>query len=169
MKILGILAVVGSCIGIGLTSIGAVRQEIRTLEGLAQGIHCIRAELSSRLCPMQELLMTAERQAGPYVCAFFHSCADALTELNSKCFAELWSNACCAFLPALSENERIALEVLGATLGRYELDEQLAACDRYLRSCEDAAEKLRLKLPEQRRLSLALSTAAGVFLCLMIL
>lgn len=169
MKILGLLAVVGSCIGLGLTWIAAVRREICTLDGLARGVRTIRAELSCRLCPMRELLTLAEGQAGEDASAFFHFCAESLTELNRKSFAELWSEACHICLPALSEAERLQLETLGSTLGRYALDEQLTACDRFLRNLEESADRLRAQLPDQRRITLALSAAAGIFLCLLIL
>lgn len=169
MKILGVLAVVGSCLGIGLTRIWSVRQEMLTLEALVRGIRVVRAELACRACPMTELLRCAEEQAGDSARGFFHSCVEKMDELNDRRFAALWTDACRSCLPMLSEENRSQLEQLGATLGRYELDEQIAACDRYLRGCEEEAGRLRARLPEQRRLTLALGAAAGIFLCLLIL
>ena len=165
MKFLGVLAVIGSCIGIGLMRIKAAGQEIRTLQSLMRGIRVMRAELSCRLCPLEELLVLAGAEAG----VFFQSCAESLSGLNENSFADLWIDACRKCLPALSAESRGQLETLGASLGRYELDEQLAACDRYLRCAEETANGLLARLPEQRKLSLALSAAAGVFLCLLIL
>ena len=118
---------------------------------------------------MQELLLQAAEQTDTQESGFFHRCAGSLAELNTKSFSELWTEACRHCLTALSDENLRQIENLGTSLGRYEPEEQLAACDRYLRCCEDAAEKLRIRLPEQRRLSLALGAAAGVFLCLLIL
>jgi len=169
LKFLGILAVIGSCLGIGLMRVKAAGQEIRTLHSLMRGIRVMRAELSCRLCPLEELLVMAANLAGAETGVFFQSCAASLSGLNENSFVDLWIDACRKCLPALSAESRGQLETLGASLGRYELDEQLAACDRYLRCAEETANGLLARLPEQRKLSLALSAAAGAFLCLLIL
>ena len=169
MKILGVLTVIGSCLGIGWGWVRAQRQEMLALQALARGVRAIRAELAGRLCPTTELLSCAAERAGEDAEVFFRSCAESMQELNDKCFAELWTEACRTNLAILSEDNRSQLEALGATLGRYELDEQLAACDRYLRSCDEAADARKARLPEQRRLCFALSGSAGIFLCLLIL
>ena len=117
---------------------------------------------------MDELLRKAAEHAGPEAEAFFLRCAESLSKLNENSFSDLWSDACGTILSIPAEDRR-QLELLGESLGRYELYEQLAACDRYLRDAGVEVQKLRVKLPELRKLSLALSGAGGVFLCLLIL
>ena len=168
MKFIGLLAVIGSCLGIGWIKINAVRLEIRTMDALLRGVRVIRSELSGRLCPMRELLLLAAAEAGED-CDFFLVCADRMEELNRKSFSSIWSETCRSCLKGLSEENLRTTDSLGSTLGRYEMDVQLAACDRYLRSCEQSLKELRYRLPEQRRLTLALSSATGIFLCLLIL
>ena len=51
MKIIGVIAVIGSCLGIGMTRIRCIRLEMLALESLAGGIRAIRAELSRRFVP----------------------------------------------------------------------------------------------------------------------
>ncbi len=169
MKIPGILAVFAAFLGLGITQLRNMKREMRCLDGLARGVTAIRAELASRLCPMDELLTTAAERAGGEAGLFFHCVLDSLTELNTRSFSALWTDACSGSLPALSEENRRQLEALGGMLGRYGVDEQMAACDSYLRFCLDALEDARDHYPERRRLSLALSAAAGIFLCLLIL
>lgn len=169
MRIVGIIAIVASCLAIGRMRVKSFKEEMRILDALSKGIQVMRAELSCRLCPMEELLSMAAGQAGTEAASFFHTCADGLSALSEKSFAQVWTEACRKKLSMLSEENFSQLAALGASLGRYELDEQLAACDRYLLCTEDKLKSMREKLPEMQRLSLALSAAAGVFLCLLIL
>ena len=168
MKIIGAMIVIGACLSIGQRRVNAVRRELCTVSALIYGVRVMRAELTSRLCPMDELLRKAAEHAGPEAEAFFLRCAESLSKLNENSFSDLWSDACGTILSITAEDRR-QLELLGESLGRYELDEQLAACDRYLRDAGVEVQKLRVKLPELRKLSLALSGAGGVFLCLLIL
>lgn len=168
MKIIGMVIVIGVCLVIGQMKVKAVRQELFTLNALIAGVRVMRAELTSRLCPMEDLLRQAAEHAGSEADVFFQQCAERLTNLNEESFSDLWSDAC-QRITTISAEDRRQLEMLGDSLGRYELEEQLAACDRYLRVAEENADKLRVKLPELRKLSLALSAAAGMFLCLLIL
>ena len=168
MKIIGAMIVIGACLSIGQRRVNAVRRELCTVSALIHGVLVMRAELTSRLCPMDELLRKAAEHAGPEAEAFFLRCAESLSKLNENSFSDLWSEACGTILSITAEDRR-QLELLGESLGRYELDEQLAACDRYLRDAGVEVQKLRVKLPELRKLSLALSGAGGVFLCLLIL
>lgn len=169
MRVLGILAVIGACLSVSVILILFRKQEIRCLDGLVCGIRAMRAELSTRLCPMDELLMIASERAGKESSVFFQGVRESLTDLNTQSFVELWTEASRFYLPILSEENRQQLEALGAMLGRYSLDEQLAACDSYLRQSEERLQIERGRYPEQRKLYLVLSAAAGTYLCLLIL
>ena len=168
LKIIGAVIVIGACLSIGQRRVIAVRRELCTLGALMHGVRIMRAELTSRLCPMEELLRKAAEHAGREAEDVFLCCAESLSKLNENSFSELWSDSCGTILSIPAE-ERRQLELLGESLGRYELDEQLAACDRYLHDAGVKVQKLRMMLPELRKLSLALSAAAGAFLCLLIL
>lgn len=128
----------------------------------------MREELCCSLCPLAGLLARAEALTEGAARDFFAQAALGLETLEEQSFAEGWA-AACRGLAALAPEERRALEEPGLSLGRSELSDQLAALDRSLAALDKAAEALRARLPEQRRLSLALSAAAGVFLCLLIL
>ena len=142
---------------------------MQMLSDLILGVRRIRAELAARLCPLRELLPMAAEGAGEEVSAFFQTADAGLDELNRRGFSEIWSAACRSKLVFLSEEDLRALEALGTTLGRYELSDQLAACERYLSTAGETLDQLRRKYPERRRLSLALGAAGGCFLCLLIL
>lgn len=169
MKSIGVFAVVLSCLAMGWGRVMMLRKEIQTLNALSKGIWAIRSELSCRLCPMDELLSLAAGQTEMEAAGFFRTCAEELNRLNENSFSEIWADACRRCLTTLSAESRGQLAALGASLGRYEIGDQLAACDRFLRSTEEKEKYLRQKFPEQSRLILAVSAAAGVFLCLLIL
>lgn len=158
-----------ACLGISAGLTREMRRELKTLEDLYTGVRVMRAELAARLCPTRELtLLAAERTAGE-TALFLRSVAEGLSELEQKSFCEIWRGACRTGLHSLTNENRERLEALGDTLGRYGLDEQLAALDRFLLQTDEEIRKLREKFPERRRLSFALSAAAGAFLCLLIL
>lgn len=169
MRVLGILAVIGACLSASVNFMRLRKQEIRCLEGLVCGIRAMRAELAARLCPMDELLTIASERAGTESSVFFQKVRESMADLNTRSFAELWKEASLAALPVLTDENRRQLDELGCTLGRYGVDEQLAACESYLRQSEERLQRERGRYPEQRRLYLALSAAAGMLLCLLIL
>ncbi len=169
MKLIGLLAVLGGSLGFGVSLARSFRQELQSLEELTKGLRILREELAARLCPMGALLNAAAQGTEGEAAAFFRRVAGDLSELNERSFAELWRGACRSCLPGLSAEDRESLERLGTSLGRCELADQLAACDRFLSHSESRAGALRAALPERRRLTLALCAAAGLFLCLLIL
>ncbi len=169
MKRIAVLAVFAAFVGFGQRLSQAQRLELRCLEGISLGVRIIREELAARLCPMDALLAMAAEGTEGDASRFFGCAADSLSELNEKSFFEIWRNACRKLLPDLSQEERELIEALGMTLGRCELNDQLSACDRFLTQSEQRSRILRASLPEKRRLTLALCTAAGLFLSLLIL
>ena len=167
MRIVGLLAVLGACAALGLCRAQTEARTLRCLEGLCAGIRCMREELAARLAPLDELLPLAAARAGEAE-RFFRRLTEAMDKLGAQSFGALWCEAC-RELPLLPTDVGGDLEALGATLGRAELSDQLAACDRFLARCEAEIDGRRRRLPEQRRLFLALGAAAGLFLCLLIL
>lgn len=169
MKWLGMIAVLAASLSLAAAPLKSARKRMQSLEDLLTGVRRIRAELAARLCPLRELLPLAAEGAGEEVSAFLKAAGEGLDELNRREFSEIWSAACRTRFSTLTEDDLRALEVLGRTIGRYELTDQLAACERYLSVAGDTLEELRRKFPERRRLSLALGAAGGCFLCLLIL
>lgn len=169
MKLLGASAVLCSCLGMSLTALRTARERTRCLSWLCRAAEAIRAELSTRLSPLPGLMrLAAERTKG--ACrSFFEETANGLADLSERSFYELWADSARKRLPFLPEEVRDELLQLGLSLGRYELQEQLAACDRFLNAVTPLLGEESRSLREKRRVYLALGTAAGAFLCLLFL
>ena len=167
MRLPGMLAVLMACLGIGLQPLRRIKRELRCLEGLCLGLRAMREELAGSLRPLGELLERAAALTEGEARAFFLAAAVGMAALREKSFAEIWQAACRA-LPPLPEPLCRELEALGLTLGRAAPEDQLAALDRWLLRAGKALDERRSRLPEQRRLTLALSAAAGVFLSLLL-
>ena len=69
----------------------------------------------------------------------------------------------------LSSELRNVLFELGLVLGRAELGEQLAACDRAISKLQNGLDERTRRYPEQRRLSLGLGAAGACFICLLLI
>lgn len=169
MRWIGALAVMLACMGMSLSLIRALRGELLCLKSLCHALERMRAELATTLCPLPRLLEEAARVSEGEAASFFCAVSEGMESLSERSFAEIWTDAAGRCLPSLQTQERAELEQLGAALGRYELQEQLAAIDRFLLSASDTLSRRRLQFPDRRRLILALGTAAGGFLCLLML
>ena len=169
MKIPGVLAVICAFLSLGTVRLRAMKEEISCTKALIAGLVVLKSELNARLCPMQELLYAAAQASGGEAAAFFQEAADRLGEPAEDGFSDLWAGLCRSMLPSLSEPLRAEMETLGRALGRFDLDDQLAACDRMLSTADRQLNEITRRYPEQRRLTLTLCGCAACFLCLLIL
>ena len=169
MKLPGMLAVICAFLAIGIDRLKSIREKIECTETLISGLTVLRSELAARLCPLRELLCAAAATAGGEAAAFFRLAADSLDKPGEEAFSERWVALCRTELPELAELPRGELEKLGQSLGRFDLDDQLAACDRTLSSLTCYQKEAARRFPEQRRLTLTVCGSAACFLCLLIL
>lgn len=168
LKILGAAAVVAASTGIGLRRNAALRREIDCLDGLCHAVTLLRAELMSRLAPTEELLRCAAANSEGETADFFAWVLRNMDKLGERSFSEIWRDGAVRCLTSLPEEQRGALDRLGAALGRYELREQAAACDAFLRGARETLDARRSAFPQRRRLDLALGAAGGLLLCLVL-
>lgn len=116
------------------------RREAAMLRGLCHSLKYLQWELRFRLTALPELLRLAANQAGRYVSAVFRETAD---ELESWAYPD--ANSCLSAV--LTRHEELppsvsgAMKLLGASLGRFDLDGQL---DGLREVGELAAENLKL-------------------------
>ena len=169
MKIPGVLAVICAFLSLGTIRLRAMKEEISCTKALIAGLFVLKSELAARLCSMQELLHKASQASSGEAAAFFQEAADRLEDPSEAAFSDLWSALCRSMLPSLSETLRTELETLGRSLGRFDLDDQLAACDRMLSAADRKLLEITRRYPEQRRLTMTLCGCAASFLCLLIL
>lgn len=168
MKLLGVIAILGSCLGVGLGRSEEFRKELDCLGQLVSGVRTIRSELLGRLSPVKELTALAARASEGAVSEFFTAVSEKIDTLDRQSFSEVWSKEA-ERLAFLSAEERGELLEFGASVGRYGLEDRVLACDRYLSVTERRIEELSRAYPERRKLTLSMSAAAGAFLCLLLI
>lgn len=169
MKLLGLLTVMAAALGLSLSYLKALDGELSCVRGLCLGVRIIRSELALSASPMRELLAQASARTNGDAAGFFRSVSEAMHSLDERSFAELWHEACGRLQGRIPAENWRELDELGRMLGRFELKDLLAACDRYLSKTEEWIGKNGARLPERRRLALALGAAGGSFLCLLML
>lgn len=168
MKLLGAAAVLGASVALGARRSAARWRELKCLDGLCHAVRLMRAELVSRLSPMEELLRFAASRTAGETADFLTSVLQNMDRLGERSFAELWSDAAEGCLSSLPAAQRLALHRLGAALGRFELQEQEAACEAFLLEAQAALDERRAAFPQRRRLDFALGAAGGALLCLVL-
>jgi stage III sporulation protein AB len=157
----------------GSLLLGAVRQRaLRTrlacLADLASALRRMEAELAGKNAPLPTVAAMLAGEEGAARRFFSHLSAE-LSELGERSFRELWCEAAEEELPGLEGAEREALCALGAALGRYPLDMQLAALSRCRNILEERLQRLRGSLPDETRLSWGLCAACGLLLLILLL
>ena len=169
MKPIGLLLVACSFLGLSAVRLLSIRREIACLRGLLFGLRLIRSEISLRASPLPDLMKLAAVGTDGAAKQFFERVEAGLSRLNERCFADLWRDACRREPAVLSSELRNVFFELGLVLGRAELGEQLAACDRAISKLQNGLDERTRRYPEQRRLSLGLGAAGACFICLLLI
>lgn len=145
------------------------RQRMELLAQLSAALDTAAGELSLRSLPLPRLFaLLAGRGAGG-AAAFFTALCTGMDRLGEEDFFTLWTNAAEDNLSALYPAEREEIARLGAVLGRYELERQLAAIRDCRAAIDGALSQARQEYPNRRRLALGLSGCAGVLLIIILI
>ena len=162
-----LLVLLGSLLGGAVWQRGQ-RRRIVCLSGLSRALSRLEAELTGKNAslPARAALLAGEEGAAG---AFFSALSEMIPELGERSFRQLWCEAMEGELCALNDEEMRAVRELGAVLGRYPLDMQLASLSRCRKLLDDHLEQARRKLPDDARLVWGLSAACGLFLLIILL
>lgn len=164
MRGLGAVMAFAACCALGLMRIAAARRRIDTLAALTEALYVMRGELAARLTAMPMLVEYMAQHSRGDAQSFFDAVRDRLPQLGRRELSELWCESVMETLPALEKDELRELAAAGLVLGRCELEVQLAAIDRCAAALRAAQERAQADYPQQKRLSLGVSAAAGLML-----
>lgn len=167
INLAGAALILLASLGFALGLVRTKKRGFEALRALDEALERLYAELSLRQTSLPELTALLAQSASGAACAFFRTLDELLSELGERSFSVLWHEAL-KTLPELDGAELDALERLGGALGRYALDEQLAAvadCRARLgRSLRERGDSLK----EHRRLAYGLCLTAGFLLCILL-
>lgn len=169
MRALGALLLVAGGFSFGICALREKRSRIAALRQIEAALELLCSELELHEAPLPEAVSNAARHAEGMGKALLHALEAQFPRLGEASFAQLWTAAVTRTCVPLLPHERDELNLLGHSLGRYELSAQLRelhACCVFLEERRNAAEQA---FPGERRLLLGLSAAAGAFLAILLL
>ena len=160
MRLFAALALLAASLLFGYSLVASDRRALRLLRSLIDSLGLMRSEISARLTPIPDCAAMLSTTGSVECRAFYSALAAALDALGELEFSSIWSAAVRTLeLPA---EARAALDVLGASLGRYNAAEQCAAidlCAERLRRINDDMER---RMAASTRLKLALPACAAL-------
>lgn len=169
MRILGAVMALISCGAMGFIYNRSLRERLDTLAAMCEALAMMKAELSCRVCALPDLVETLSERCKGEAAVFFLDVSTRLPSLGEYSFDELWCECAAKSLTALSENERREICSLGSILGRGELDAQIAEIDRCTSTLHTVLENARSEQPQQKKLTLGMSFAAGMMFVIMLI
>lgn len=169
MRIIGAFLAFCACGAIGVMRIFAERKRIDLLTALCGAFSVMKAELSAHLTALPDLAKMLSQQGKGDAADFFSALDARMDALGKCCFDEIWRESAAETLCLLKEDELQEVLNVGAVLGRGELEMQLNAIDRCVSSLYAVLEGARTQQPQQSKLTLGVSLAAGTLIVVMLI
>ena len=167
--LLGAFLIVAASLAMGLAYVNGEKRRLRALRSAEQLLKAITGELETRLSPLPALFSRLPGRCDGAAAAFASAMNARLDRLGERQFRDLWAESVEIAFPMLSREERELLCTLGQSLGRYELERQLAELSLTLDLLAEAIARRSAALPEKKRLGLGLAWAGGALLVIVLL
>lgn len=163
IKVFGAILIIVACGGFGLKLVSAFQYEERTLRQLTAALDFMSCELQYRLTPLPALCRQTAAESKGVLSELFLSLA---TELEDQISPDV--NRC--MLTAIAKSKKLPqrtkenLELLGRTLGRFDLAGQLKGLESVRQSCRNCLENMNRNKDVRLRgyQTLALCTGAAL-------
>ena len=169
MKQLGMGIVLLASLSLGVVELLGKRERLRCLRELCDALALFRAGLADTRAPLPRLTQETGKKARGRAGLFFHALEEKLLSLGTYSFSELWGQAVDETMTPLTPEERESMRCCGVMLGRFALEEQLAALDQLQRQLENIFTAEQRRYRDEKKLSLWLPTAAGALLVILLL
>ena len=166
IKWIGAILVVLGCGGVGFTMAANYRREEWTLRALVRALDYMTCELQFRLTPLPQLCRQAGRECGTMA-------GRALTALAEELESQTCPDADGCMNAALSRLEQVpgatvqALGLLGASLGRFDLEGQLQGLEQVRAHCRRELAALESGRDQRIRGYQTLGVCAGAALAIL--
>lgn len=165
-KWIGAVLIISACGGFGFSLSSGHRREERTLRNLISVMDFMASELHYRATPLPELCFLAEKESRGALKQVFAALGSGL---NGTLFPNVSFSMEAALesaeLPPITHRN---LQLLGTTLGRFDLDGQLKGLEAVRSACRKDLETLsaerELRLHNYQTLSLCAGAALAILL-----
>jgi len=166
IKVIGAALIIIGCGGFGYKVARAHMRELRTLQQLTALLDYMGCELQYRATPLPDLCRQAAGETKGILQSVFlslsHTLEDQLLPNASECM-ELALNS----IENIPEKTQSALEQLGSTLGRFDIDGQLKGLEAVRHSCRKTLEELEKNRDARLRGYQTLGLCAGAALVIL--
>ena len=166
MKFLGFLLIIGSSALLGMNYSAEKKARINDLQAFISMLEILCAELNNRLYPLPELFENISSKLEGRAASFANLLKLNMYVLGEKNFETIWYESYFVSGAALSDKENNEILSLGKTLGRYDLETQLAAIEACILSLKECEKMESFEFPKLRQLSLGVSLSAGMLLAI---
>ena len=168
-QLLGAMLIAASSWALGIAYVNMEKRRLRALRSAEHMLRMMSGELSTRMPPLPELFSQLEQRCDDAAAAFVSNINDRLPSLGERMFTDIWNDSLSQSFSLLPLEDREILSTLGNSLGRYDLESQLAELGFALDQLGTAIARHSTSLPERKRLGMGLAWAGGALLVIALL
>jgi stage III sporulation protein AB len=168
VKLIGAVLIIAGCGGVGFSMAAAHRREEQALRQLIRALDFMGCELQYRLTPLPELCRLAASESGGVI-------SHVLLRLAFELEAQVAPDASCCMHAALSQVKGLPtraaknLQLLGASLGQFDLQGQLTGIEASRKQCRRELDELTRDRDVRLRSYQTLGLCAGSALAILFL
>ena len=168
IKLIGAVIVIGTCGGFGFKIANEHRTEERMLRQITALLDYMECELQYRLTPLPQLCRQASEQATGTLSKIFLRLSQELGEHITNDVSSCVERAI-AKTDGIPYLTKAALEQLGQTLGRFDIDGQLKGLEAVRQECRRNIDSLNKDKESRLRSYQTLGLCAGAALAILFL
>ena len=169
MRAVGAFTILLAALSLGVCILLERKRRRSCLRQLCTSLDLLEAELGTNAKPLADMFRDLSSQSEGDMLHFFHFLSEGFAYLDRISFFELWKEAVGLCLPQLTSRERDELIRLGGVLGKYELSRQCAALERCTSFLREELNRQQERSRGEDKLMLALPTALGLLLVILLL
>ena len=169
MRAIGATVILLAALSLGVAEFREKERHRRCLQQLCTALDLLEAELGTNAKPLADVFQELASRSKGDMLRFFRFLSDGFAYLDRISFFELWKEAVCVCLPRLTSGEREELLRLGGVLGKYELSRQCAALRQCAAFLGEELDRQRAHGRREDKLVMALPTALGLLLVILLL
>ena len=168
-KLLGSMIIMFSSVTLSMISLYQHQYRIIVLRDFLQDFRFLHNELSSNLSSVPELMAFLSQKGGKTTKNAYQNIYKGLTVHAVALFQEDWLHNMKQYRKYLSSEEYNLLITIGYVLGKYILEEQLAALNNCTRLFEESLSIEKNIYPEKKKLCLGIGTSIGTLLVILLI
>jgi len=166
LKVMGVVLVITGCGGVGFRVAANHRQEEKMLRQLIGVLDLMECELQYRLTPLPELCRMASKECSGVLGNVFLELA---LEMESQASPDMYScmDTVLKKVGSLPDLARDGLDLLGRSIGRFDIDGQLKGFEAVRQECRRSLEQLADNRDARLRSYQTLGLCAGAALAIL--